>query len=175
MTDDVSASAPPATPTRGVSWLKIVLVLSLSLNLLFIGAAAARFFVHHPPERITGISQMQLVPRRFFGELDRSRRLELLGVFKEFRGEFREGRKAARQQMVNLATVLEREPYDEAAVRAVVDAFSKTSSDLIGQGGHAALTFIGKLTPEERRLLAKHIRLRDEGGRPRDSKDGSAD
>jgi len=175
MTDHVPSPGPSRTSTRGVSWLKVALVLSLSLNLLFIGAAAARFFVHHPPERITGISQMQLVPRKFFGELDRSRRLELLGVFKEFRGKFREGRKAARQDMVNLAVALEREPYDEAAVKAVVDAFSKTSSGLIEQGGQAALTFIRKLTPEERRLLAKHIRFRDEGGRSRNSKEEKAD
>jgi len=175
MTDHVPSPGLSLTPTRGISWLKVALVLSLSLNLLFIGAATARFFVHHPMERISGISQMQLVPRKFFAELDRSRRLELLGVFKEFRGKFRDGRRAARQDMVNLAGALEREPYDEAAVKALVDAFSETSSGLIGEGGQAALTFIGKLTPEERRLLAKHIRLRDEGGRTRNSKEEKAD
>lgn len=147
---------------RRFPWLKAALVMSLALNLLFVGGAAARFFTHDRPERISGISQMQLVPKRFFGELDRQRRSELLSVFKEYRDEFREGRSRARDEMMNLANALIAEPYDPTAVKSVVDRFSQTSAGLIGQGGEAALTFIGKLTPEERQVLARHIRLRGE-------------
>lgn len=158
----------PATPKTGFPWLKALLIASLALNLLLLGGAASRFFMHERMDRISGISQMQLVPRRFFGELDKSRRSELLGVFKDFRGEFRDGRKAARDQTAKLAIALEAVPYDATAVELVVGDFSKSSSGLIGLGGRAALTFIAKLTPEERLLLAKHIRLRDDGGKHRD-------
>ena len=37
---------------------------------------------------------------------------------------------------------------------------------MIGRGGDAALDVISRLTPEERKQLARHIRLRDSGGKP---------
>lgn len=160
---------------QGFPWLKALLIASLALNLLLVGGAAARFFMHERPDRISGISQMQLVPRRFFGDLERPRRMELLAIFKNFRDEFRDGRKVAREQTAKLATALEAEPYDPAAVTAVVDGFSRSSSDLIGLGGRAALTFIAKLTPQERLLLARHLRQRDDGGRHMDHKPGGDD
>jgi uncharacterized membrane protein len=152
-------------PTRRFSWLKAALIASLALNLLFVGGAVTRFAMHGPPDRFTGSSQVQLIPRKFFGELDGSRKTELLAVFREFGKDFRGGRKAVRDEALNLAAALETEPYDPARVKAVVDAFSARSSNLVDKGGEAALTLIAKLSPEERKLLAQHIRLRGEGGR----------
>jgi uncharacterized membrane protein len=172
MTVEDTTQTPPA---GRIGWMKALLIASLALNLLFIGGAAARMYLHGPAERITGISQMQLVPRRFFGELDRGRRLELLAVFKGFRDQFRDGRKATRDQTVNLAAALEATPYDANAVKTVVESFSRSSSELVGKGGEAALAFIGKLSAEERLLLAKHIRMRDMGGRRKDRKSGDDD
>jgi uncharacterized membrane protein len=160
-------NAAPAPPRR-FPWLKALLVVSLALNLLFIGGAVARFATHGPPERMSGVSQMQLIPRKFIGELDRDRRRELMLVFKDFAKRFRDGRREARDEVVTLAAALEAEPYDPARVKAIVDAFSAKSATLAGSGGEAALTLISKLTPGERKLLAKHIRLRDEGGKRRD-------
>jgi uncharacterized membrane protein len=159
-------SSPPGLPVRRFDWMKALLIASLALNLLFVGGAFARFMMYGPPERMSGMSQMQLIPRKFFGELAPDRRRELLAVFKSFGKDFRDGRKVARQQVVNLAAALETEPYDPARVKAVVDSFSQQSAALVGTGGKAALTLIEKLSPEERKLLARHIRLRDDGGKP---------
>lgn len=169
----------PATTSQAVKsrfpWLKALLIASLAVNLLFVGGAAARYFTHDQPDRVGGYSQMQLVPRRFFGELERPRRTELLSVFKDFRSRFHEGRRRAGEKMASLAEALEADPYDPAAVKAIVDDFSRISADLIGEGSDAALVFIGKLTPQERQLLAKHIRQRGEdrhhGGRDRQNRD----
>ena len=172
MTVTETTTAPPGTPRR-FNWLKIALVASLAVNLLFIGGGVARIYFDGPPERMSGMSQMQLIPRKFFGELDRSRRLELLKVFKDFSPRFHDGRKAARDEAVNLAAALETETYDPARVKAVIDAFSQRSDVLVAAGGEAALTLIGKLSPDERKLLARHIRQRDEGGKRKD--DGKPD
>ena len=161
--------SPAASPGSRSNWLKIVLVVSLAVNLLFIGGGVARYLTHGTPERMSGISQMQLIPRKFLGELDRPRRAELMSVFKQFAISFRDGRKAARDEVINLASALEAEPYDAAKVSAAVDAFSSKSLMLVEGGGKAAMVLIGKLTPGERRLLAKHIRLRDSGGRKKGS------
>lgn len=157
--------AAPAQPARRFNWLKAALIASLALNLLFVGGAATRFAMHGPPERFTGLSQVQLIPRRFFSELDRGRRSELLVIFRGFGKDFKSGRKAIREEALNLATALEAEPYDPAKIKAVVDTFAARSSGLVDKGGEAALTLISRLKPGERALLAKHIRLRGEGGK----------
>lgn len=163
---DTGIAAPPSAARR-FPWLKAALVASLALNLLFVGAGVARFMVREPPERVTGLSQAQLIPRKFFGELDGARKAELLGVFREMGPVFRDGRRAAREEIAVLAAALEAEPYDAARVKAAVDSFSARSEKLIAAGGQTALTMIAKLTPAERKLLAQHIRQRAERGRGR--------
>jgi Spy/CpxP family protein refolding chaperone len=93
--------------------------------------------------------------------------VELLGVFREMGPAFRDGRRAAREEMASLATALEAQPYDAARVEAVVGSFSTRSSSLVATGGQTALKLIAMLTPEERKLLAQHIRQRSERGRGR--------
>jgi uncharacterized membrane protein len=152
----------PVTETTAMrwNWLKIALVASLAVNLLFGGAAAARFFAGDAPVRFAMLSQVQLVPRKFLGELDGERRRELLGVIRPYNKTFREGRQAVRADITAIAVALEAEPYDPAQVTAAVKRFSAQSVDLVNEGGQAALDFFAALTPEERRLLAKHLRLR---------------
>lgn len=158
---------PQNPPPRGANWLKFALVLSLAVNLLFVGGAAARYYTHGhgPPERISGISQMQLIPRRFLGDLGRDRRSELLKVFRQFAPSFKDGRRAVRKDALKLAAALEAEPYNDAQVKTVIDGFSTRSGDLMRAGGEAALKVISMLSPDERRLLARHIRMRDDGSR----------
>jgi uncharacterized membrane protein len=165
--DDLSASPPPA---RRFNWMKALLIASLALNLLFVGGGVARFLMHGPPERFSGASQMQLIPRKFFAELSQGRKQELLSVFKSYGKEFRDGRRTARQQVMNLAATLETEPYDPVKVKTVAEAYSQQSAALVGTGGQAALALIEKLSPEERKLLASHIRMRNDGGKPHGGK-----
>ena len=176
MTDEktVTAEGDPRRG-RGFPWLKAVLVASLALNLLLVGGAAARFFTQGPPDRFGGTSNMQMIPRNFLSELDRGRRGELLGILHGFRDEFRGQRRKGREQMARLATALEAEPYDGEAVKAAVASFTGSGADLMRRGGDAALAVIGKLSPEERKLLARHIRMRDEAGRMRHERRGDGD
>lgn len=164
--------ATAADTPRRINWIAWALIASLALNLLFVGAGVARFLVREPPERVAGLTQAQLIPRRFFSELDGSRKAELLGVFREMGPAFRDGRRAAREDMAALAAALEAEPYDAARVEATVESFSGRSSNLVAAGGQTALKLIGMLSPEERKLLAQHIRQRAERGRGRGEKRG---
>jgi len=147
-------------------WLTWALVASLAVNLLFVGAAAARFYVGMGPERAARLTQMQLIPRHFFADLDRSRRMELMRVFRSGDSEIRDGRRAIKAQVAELADALDAEPYDEARVKAAVEAFTAKSEALFTAGAGAALRVIGQLTPEERRLMASHLRARDEARKP---------
>lgn len=154
-----------ARGTRRFPWLKAALIASLALNLLFLGAGVTRFVMHDRPERVAGLSQVQIIPRKFFGELDRDRRAELVAIFREYSPKFRDGRRAAREEIVGLASALETEPYDPARVKAAIDSFSARNVGLITAGSEAAMTLIDRLTPEERKLLARQIRERADRGR----------
>lgn len=160
---------PPATaaPSRPSRWWKALLIASLAFNVLIGATVATRFFVKERIERVTGAGYIQLVPRKFLADLPGERRRELLAVFREFRDEFRDGRQAARDSAAKLADALDAEPYDAAAVKAVTDEFARSGSGLIGHGVEAALQFMAKLTPAERRQLALRIRERAAAGRSR--------
>jgi hypothetical protein len=62
--------------------------------------------------------------------------------------------------------MLDAEPYDAARVQTVIAEFVSGNGQMIAKGGEAALDVISRLTPEERKVLARHIRLRDGSGKP---------
>ena len=166
----MSETATPA-PARRINWLVVALVTSLALNLLVVGAGVARWYVGFGPERYARLTQSQLIPRYFFRDLDRSRRIELFSVFKARDKDIRDGRKAVKAQVIELADALDAEPYDPARVKAAVEGFTTKSEALFTTGSDAALALIGELTPDERKLMAKHLRDREDRGpgKPDDS------
>lgn len=156
-------SAEPVTsgpPRRRLNWWSVLLVVSLALNVFVIGAAAARLMFPPPPERFVGATYAQIVPRRFLSDLDRDRRHELLALLRQYRDDFSEGRLAARQITVALADALETEPYDAKKAEAAIGLYAETGNKLVSHGQRAALQFISVLTPEERKLMALHLRNR---------------
>ena len=156
----------PAQPARRFNWLVAALIVSLAINLLFVGAGVARWYAGFGPgERFMRLTQTQLIPRRFFSELDRARRMELLAVFRANDKEIRDGRRAVKAQVGELADALEAEPYDAARARAAVEGFTASSEALFAMGSGTALTLIDMLTPEERKLMAQQLRARDDRGR----------
>ncbi len=158
--------APAEQPTgRRWTWWHAVLIASLALNVVVGAAAATRFFYHPHPERMVGMSYLHLVPRKFFADLDKPRREELVAHVRGYRDRFREGQQKSRAVAESLADALDAAPYDEARVRAVLDQFTGNGVDQIGIGTKAALDFITRLTPEERIQLAQRIRERAKGGK----------
>ena len=79
--------------------------------------------------------------------------------------EFRGGRNAARDSAAKLADALETKPYDAAAVKLVADEFARSGTGMIIHGVEAAVRFVSRLTPYERRQLALRIRERAAAGR----------
>lgn len=162
----MSETVTAQTPARRWNWLMIALVASLAVNLLFGGAAVARLMTGDTPVRFAMLSQVQLVPRKFLGELDAERRRELLGVIRPYNKIFREGRQTVRAEITAMAEALEAEPYDPARVTAAVNRFTAQSVSLVTEGGQAALEMFAELSPDERRLLARHLRLRGLPAKP---------
>jgi Heavy-metal resistance len=142
-------------------WWTPVLGLSLMLNLLVGGVIIGHVLRPDGPDRMTGASYVQLIPRAFLRELDGKRRREILEIIRDYRPDLRALRQASDETAMALATVVDHEAYDPAAVKAVVDGFALKSGALASKGGDVVLQIIAMLTPEERKALAVAIRQRD--------------
>ena len=147
----------PALRSR---WWTVLLGLSLMLNLAIGGMIAGKFLEHGPRDRLVGASYVQLVPRRFFHDLPRERRRQLMDIVHNNRPDLRALREAAGQTSLRLADALASPDYKEENVVKVIAEFSTGTQSLAARGGTVVLDIVRLLTPEERQALAAAIRER---------------
>jgi len=152
------AQAPKTPKTRRWSWLWIVLIASLAMNLAIVAAIVSHQAAGpHRHRSITGPGFTQILPRAFFRELDGDRRDELVGELRGHRKGFRELRKNLRQKARDVASALRAEPYDEAAVAKALEVYQTEAQTMVGRGRNIAENFFKRLTPDERKLIADQI------------------
>ena len=160
---------PAALPKRR-RWVGIVLLISLALNLLVAG-----FFISHKlkPERykrISGPGYTQIIPRKFFYDVGRSRKDELVGAMRQHRRLFRDERRELRATAIKVADALNAEPFDRQALVDALAAYRAQAVHLIDKGGEIGIQFFDMLTPEERKLVSHRIRQKAEGRRKKRKK-----
>lgn len=147
-------------PTLRSRWWTLLLGLSLMLNLAIGGMIAGNIVEHGPRDRLMGASYVQLIPRRFFHDLPRERRRELMGIIHNNRPDLRALREATGQTSLRLADALAASDYKEEEVAKVIAEFSTGTQSLAARGGTVVLDIVRLLTPEERQALAAAIRER---------------
>lgn len=167
MSDDATTTKSRYWPSQGSRWWSALLIASLALNLFIGGAIATRFLTRDGPQRFIGASYAQLIPRRFFAEIPGDRRKVLLDILRQYRKDFRADRESTESVAAKLADALVSEPYDVEKVKLVVGEFAGQSGKLAARGGDAALDIIGRLSLEERKILADAIRERASRGKDR--------
>ena len=146
------------------NWKSTLLVASLACNLVIIGMVVSHGFMdEREPGRIQATSWSQLLPRGFFVKIEDHRRGALLDDLKVHNGNFRKGRGELRNRAAAVAAALEAEPYDAMRVEAAITQFGDEGKRLMDEGSNVALGVIGKLTPDERKILAGEIRKRAGG------------
>jgi Heavy-metal resistance len=113
-------------------------------------------------ERLAGAAAAQLVPRKFFTDLPRERRRELLKIVRDNMKDMRGLRDGSAQSVLRLANALEKEPYDPDGIRLAVESYSTGAESLAARSSVIVRDVIARLTPEERKSLAAAIRERGE-------------
>ena len=141
----------PGTPR----WMKIILVVSVCLNLLVVGALGAHFFTRGfggPPRGDGGIWSQG---RDLVRSLPRERRRALFGEFQSQRQQFRQEREAVRAARMNAGRALR-----SGNANAYAKAFDELA-EAEAQGLRKFRSFMGdvaeKLTDEERNRFADHL------------------
>jgi uncharacterized membrane protein len=155
------------SPRSRRRWLVPLLVVSVAVNLMIVGAAVSgQLWSDHGGSKSTHRSA-DLMPRSFFRALDDERREELVEAFRARRTEWREERRALRAAATALADALEREPFDAQLAQSAIADHAARSHQLVDLGAAVAGDLIGALSPSERRELAQAIRQRIEEDRQR--------
>jgi hypothetical protein len=148
-------------PNLNSKWWKALFVVSLMLNLAVVGMiVGAKLQGFGPGDRLMGASYVQLIPRKFFHDLTRDRRNELMKFVRDNRDDFRSLRAAADGTSLKLADALERETFSLDEVKSTVNEFATGTQSLAARGGDVVVKIVEQLTPEERKDLAAAIRAR---------------
>lgn len=144
----------PETRTATAGWVKVVLALSLALNLAILGMMGGAFLRDGPRER--GMPR-DLSFGPFNEALSREDRRALRSAFMERAGEFRTGRAAAQAEFRALLSALRAEPFDDAALKAALAAIERRNADRLTIGRELIEGRIFALTAEERRAFADRL------------------
>jgi len=156
------------TPTKRKTprWVKILLTLSLALNLLIIGASAARFF--GPNHYMAGKGKhsalgqpgaMHHAGRHFMWKLPRERRHEMYQLVKMHRENMKSEYSNLAKTRLAFANMITNQPGNQEDNQERFDKFyaeiKKAEAALHQKASALTKDFIQSLTPSERQAFAK--------------------
>jgi uncharacterized membrane protein len=161
MTDNAPSSAPVVR--RAPRWMWIVLILSLALNLLVLGAAAGAIwhfrqghaFPYRGPDGLA----------RYLRTLPTDRRDEIVALVEAEREKSRRLRRLSREKRRELARAFEADPLDADRLDLAAREASEARIALIRQRQEFFSTIAAKLTAAERRAYLEWRRERRRHGR----------
>jgi uncharacterized membrane protein len=134
-----------AEPRR---WLKWALVASLGLNVAVLGVVGGAI-VKGPPGPMPGIALWH-----YARALPDPYRRDLGRALRDSRRDWVGAREALLGQRAALAAALTAEPFDPAAVEAVLARQSRLTDQLVARGTRMLVTQIERMTPDERATYA---------------------
>jgi uncharacterized membrane protein len=138
------------------NWARWALVASLGLNLIFVGLITGALAKGPPPMVVPWIGQyVRALPEASRRELGRSLR--------ESRPDWSGMREAWQGRRQALAAALTAEPFDPAAVAALIEADRRLAGELAERGADLLLVEIERMSPEERAAYAAALGERHRG------------
>ncbi|MBP7243483.1 periplasmic heavy metal sensor [Amaricoccus sp.] len=151
---EATPTPPVPDPRPRRPWTRVLLVASLGLNLAFVGLMAGLALKGPPgPHGPGGDPGLRFygdaLPEPYRGELGRSLRAS--------RGEWVGQRQRLRGLRADLAAALTAEPYDPAAVSAVLDDGTGIMAALGRRGTGLLLEQIGRMDAEARAEYARRL------------------
>ncbi|MEL7380964.1 MAG: periplasmic heavy metal sensor [Pseudomonadota bacterium] len=176
MTRDPKAPQPnsaDAKPRPKRRWMRVVLGLSLGVNVLVIGLILGVVFsfrggpggAEGPGLRAFGLGPIALA-------MEREDRTALRARLQAERGNFRTGGEGFAQGLRALSEALRAEPFDPEAAEAALLLQRDTARELHGEGHQILLEYFGDMSRQGRLAMADRLDRRLErnigrGGEPR--------
>lgn len=191
MTDTPEQRGPGSEaqpPRRTRRLVKVILTVSLTLNLLVVGLVVGAHLRDGqdgrrfgPPDRSIA-RDMGFGP--FIGAFPREDRRELALALRERAGPFLDNRQALVDEMQGILTALRTEPFDAEALSSLMSAQGERIRSRAELGREVLVEQIGKMTPRERARFADELerglrhsmdRIRSDWKDRRSDRDGGRD
>ena len=155
---DPGTSAGPAS--SGGRWMKIALVVSLALNLLVVGIVAGAALRHDRYMR--DARERADVPREFvrsplLGALEPEDRRAVGRELMRDDGSMRENRAELRERFERLLAAIRAEPFNRAAVEAILDEQRAAGARRLEIAEGAVLDRLSALSPAARTAYADRL------------------
>jgi uncharacterized membrane protein len=162
---------PPAPPVPSRKGLRIALGISVALNLLVAGLVVGALLRDGDP-RARMVRDLDFGP--FTEALSERDREALRREFVARAPDLRDMRRAMRDDLETVLTVLRSEPFDAAALAVVLDNQDGRMARRVELGQELLLERLGAMTPDERAAFADRLerRLRRGGGHDKSGKPG---
>ncbi|SLN22350.1 hypothetical protein ROA7450_00830 [Roseovarius albus] len=142
----------------GRRWMRGVLVASLALNLLFVGAVGSAFLKHGKGHKHhAGFSKMGGPLTHALSPEDKKKvRKKLHEAYEKNGAGFRQ----YKEEKAKLIAVLNVEPFDVEAARTHLDQMHDVVSSRLLQGREVLLERLVEMSPEERSAFAERLQKR---------------
>ncbi|MCA0271378.1 MAG: periplasmic heavy metal sensor [Proteobacteria bacterium] len=154
MDEPMKTEAGVAAPTAGRG-MKIALILSLTLNLMIFGVMGGAMLAHGGRDDPRRVRDVGFGP--YTEALSPEDRKALREAFFKAAPDFRKGREEARADVAALAAAIRAEPYDRAAVEAVMASQVARIEGRLQLGRGLLLDRLDAMGPEARAALAGRI------------------
>jgi len=136
-------------PKTRRNWGRVVLVISLGLNLLIVGLVAGAM-LGGPRDRDRNPVLRDLGFGPFYEALPRAEKREIGNALRREAGTFRKNRAAMRTAFENFLTALRAEPFDPAAAARIIEDQSGTVGARQALARRLLLERIGAMSPAAR-------------------------
>lgn len=151
-------SAPP--PASGMGRMKWLLIASLAVNLLIIGALAGPRFFGHRPWRGGERSAEEFGLIGYARHMSADRRKLIRTIVAAERGPIREARGDVAKARQEAGAALIEEPFNSEKLKAAVGQIRDAEAKLKAAGLVAFLKAAEQMTAEERKGLLEHWKRR---------------
>ncbi|MDB6452390.1 periplasmic heavy metal sensor [Falsirhodobacter sp. 20TX0035] len=142
--------------------LRLLLILSVTLNLAIAGIVAGAA-LRHPPPPDPGRGPAFGAYDRAFSEEDRK---AMRDAFHREAPDFGKGWQAMKDDTADLLTTLRTEPYDPARTEAIFARQRERGGQMMALGQRLMAQRLAEMTPEERLAFANRLAERMERDRP---------
>ena len=148
---------PMAAAPKAGRGMKIALILSLTLNLLIFGVMGGAMLAHGGRDDPRRVRDVGFGP--YTEALSPEDRKALRDAFVKAVPDFRSSREEARADVAKLAEAIRAEPYDRAAVEAVIASQAERIEARLTIGRNLLLDRLDAMGPEARTALAGRIEM----------------
>ncbi|WP_172293439.1 periplasmic heavy metal sensor [Pseudoruegeria sp. HB172150] len=149
-------SDPVTEPKRRFRWGRLVLILSLALNLLVVGLIAGAL-IKGPPKRDHGLPMRDLGFGPFVAALPDGDRQALAEAIREQEGSFQSRRSELRRQFDAFLAALRAEPYDHQALVQIIESQQNEIAESLQAGRDLLLDQIAGMDDGERAAYAESL------------------